>query len=92
MLGAMGAKGLDNLSLTEIRQAVRVGQAMASWACGFDGPRGGMYVCEKMAFQKSVLGLLNGRTESAADMKKAAVPTRERRAFSCESCRGQGQR
>jgi len=92
MLGAMGAKGLDNLTLTEVRQAVRVGQAMASWTCGFDGPRGGMYVSEKMAFQKSVLGLLNGRTESAADTKKAAIPTRERQAFACESCREQGHR
>jgi sugar/nucleoside kinase (ribokinase family) len=87
MIGAMGAAGLDNLTLTEVRKAVQVGQAMASWTCRFDGPRGGMYVSEKSAFQKSVLGLLNGRTESGADVKKAAVLTRKRQVFACESCR-----
>jgi sugar/nucleoside kinase (ribokinase family) len=92
MLGAMGAKGLDDLTLTEVRQAVRVGQAMASWTCGYDGPRGGMYVSDKMVFQKSILGFLNGRTESAVDVKRAAVPTRERQMFACESCREQGHR
>ena len=53
MLGAMGAKGLDNATFAEIRQAVQVGQAMASWTCGFDGARGGMYVVEKDGFQKA---------------------------------------
>lgn len=86
MIGAMGANGLDNLTLTEVRHAVRVGQAMASWTCGFDGARGGMYASKKMAFQKSILGLLNGRTELAADMKEVAVPRRERQVFVCESC------
>lgn len=86
MIGAMGAKGIHTLTLNEIRKAVRVGQAMASWACGFDGPRGGMYVSEKTAFQQRILSLLNGRTESAAGMK-SAVPTRERQVFACEMCR-----
>jgi sugar/nucleoside kinase (ribokinase family) len=86
MLGAMGATGLDHLTLTEVRRAIQVGQAMASWTCGFDGPRGGMYVTEKVTFQKSVLGLLNGQTESVADMQKVVVPTRKRQVFVCESC------
>jgi fructokinase len=87
MLGAMGAKGLEDVTLTEVRQAVQIGQAMASWTCGFDGPRGGMYVTKRAAFQGTILGLVNGRTESAADMNKAALLTRERRVFTCESCR-----
>jgi fructokinase len=89
MLGATGSRGIDELTLTEVRKAVEVGQAMASWACGFDGPRGGMYRCDKVVFQTSVLGLLNGRADAATDMKKAAVPARERQAFACESCREQ---
>jgi fructokinase len=90
MLGATGSKGIDELTLAEVRKAVEVGQAMASWACRFDGPRGGMYRCDKEVFQTSVLGLLNGRSESATDIKKAAVRPRERQAFACESCREQG--
>ncbi|HWG46498.1 MAG TPA: PfkB family carbohydrate kinase [Gemmataceae bacterium] len=87
MLGAMGAKGLTDLTLAEVRQAVQIGQAMASWTCGFDGARGGMYGSEKAAFQGTILGLANGRTDSAADMKRAASLTRERQVFTCESCR-----
>lgn len=86
MLGAKGANGLDTLTFDEVREAVRVGQAMASWACGFDGPRGGMYAVGKSAFQKSVLGLLNGRTESANKVNKVPIPAGTRLAFVCESC------
>lgn len=86
MLGAQGASGLDSLTLEELRKAVHVGQAMASWTCSFDGPRGGMYLASKKVFQKSVRDLLNGRTEPLAEVKKSVVITRERRAFVCESC------
>ena len=86
MLGAQGAGGLDELSLEEVRRAVHVGQAMASWTCGFDGPRGGMYQTTKKTFQKGVRDLLNGRTEPVTEIKKPTVNTRERQAFVCESC------
>ncbi|MGD9853896.1 MAG: carbohydrate kinase [Planctomycetaceae bacterium] len=86
MLGAMAAKGIDNLTLAEVREAVKVGQAMASWACGFDGPRGGMYVSEKTSFEKSVLGLLSGQAESVTQLNKAAGVARKLPAFACESC------
>lgn len=92
MIGAMGAKGVHTLTLTEVRKAIRVGQAMASWACGFNGPRGGMYVSEKAGFQKSILSLLDGRTDSAAGTKKSAVGTSERQIFACESCQGDSSR
>jgi len=86
MLGAMGAKGLDNATFAEIRQSVQVGQAMASWTCGFDGARGGMYVVEKDGFQESVGSLLAGQMELRANAKQVAVATRQRHAFVCESC------
>src|SRR6185437_10584602 len=60
MLGGLGAKGLDSLTLTEVRQAVRVGQAMASWACGFVGARGGMYHCDATEFPSRIHDLLDG--------------------------------
>jgi fructokinase len=86
MLGAAGAKGIDNLTITEVRQAITVGQAMASWTCGFDGPRGGMYVTDKAAFERSVRGLLNGQPESGMHSNNAAGAARERQVFACESC------
>jgi sugar/nucleoside kinase (ribokinase family) len=91
MIGALGAKGLDTLTPTDIRKAVKVGQAMASWACGFDGPRGGMYYCDRATFEREVIGLLHGRTESSMESKKAAVLASERPAFACEACREKGR-
>jgi sugar/nucleoside kinase (ribokinase family) len=87
MIGAAGAKGIETLTLTEVRTAIEVGQAMASWACGFDGPRGGMYLCDRTAFEASVLDLLNGRTESRTDTRSAPLPSSEGQVFACESCR-----
>lgn len=86
MLGAQGAAGLDDLSHEQIRKAVHVGQAMASWTCGFDGPRGGMYQTTKKSFQKIVRDLLNGGTQPVAEVKKPKVTKHERQAFVCESC------
>jgi fructokinase len=88
MLGAQGAAGLDELSFEDVRKGVHVGQAMASWTCGFDGPRGGMYQTTKRSFQKSVRDLLNGGTQPVAVVKKPTVTKRKRLAFVCESCAG----
>jgi len=90
MLGAMGAKGLDNATFAEIRHAVQVGQAMASWTCSFDGARGGMYVVKKGGFQETICGLLAGQTELTANAKQIAVATGQRHAFVCESCHKHG--
>jgi len=86
MLGAKGASGIDILTLEDLRKAVQVGQAMASWTCSFDGSRGGMYVSSKKEFQKSVCGILNGRTRPVVEIKKSAVIAREGMKFVCESC------
>ncbi len=86
MLGAMGASGLETLSLPEVQQAVRVGQAMASWTCAFDGPRGGMYESDKAAFQKSIRGLLNGQNDLTETTRTISVLSRKANVFTCESC------
>lgn len=86
MLGAKGARGLDDLTLDEVREAIRVGQAMASWTCGFDGARGGMYAVTKSDFVASVRGLLKGMVQSPQQTNTVAVPAGARLAFVCESC------
>lgn len=86
MLGAMGAKGLDDITLDEVQQAIRVGQAMASWTCGFDGPRGGMYTVSKLDFLTSVSGFLTGKSQATKQTNTVAVPAGARLAFVCESC------
>lgn len=87
MIGATGAKGMDELTLPEIRKAVRVGQAMASWACAHEGPRGGMYHADNASFQTRILALLSGQTDSAGGKNPTPEPTRAGQAFACELCR-----
>jgi sugar/nucleoside kinase (ribokinase family) len=86
MLGAIGAKGLQDATLAEVRQALRVGQAMAAWTCGFDGARGGMYVVENGDFEKRICGLLVGQSELTTNAKQSTVATHQRHVFLCESC------
>jgi len=86
MIGGLGAKGLESLTLNEVREAVKVGQAMATWACGFVGPRGGMYQCEPAVLQTHVLDLLDGRNELGLNTSVLAERSPQGHAFSCELC------
>jgi sugar/nucleoside kinase (ribokinase family) len=86
MLGGLGAKGLDSLTLTEVREAVKVGQAMASWACGFVGPRGGMYHCDAMEFPSRIYDLLDGRKELGTGMSAKTQRSLQSHVFACELC------
>jgi sugar/nucleoside kinase (ribokinase family) len=86
MLGAQGAGGLEDINHEEVLKAVHVGQAMASWSCGFDGPRGGMYQTTNKAFHNSVRDLLSGQPKPYVDVKQPMVTPLERHAYVCESC------
>ena len=52
--------GLRNLKPTELKQALRYGQALAAWNCGFEGARGGMYASTKNVFEMQIAKLLAG--------------------------------
>lgn len=41
-----------------VQSAIRYGQALAAWACGFEGARGGMYESTKAAFEQDVANIL----------------------------------
>jgi hypothetical protein len=56
-LGTQGAKGLEHVGEREIQDALRQGQLMASWNCGFEGARGGMYVKPRDQLKKLALGI-----------------------------------
>lgn len=86
MLCGNGSEGLLNLRFDEVREAVRVGQAMASWTCGFDGARGGMYSVGKSDFLVTVNGLLNGKCRATKKTTAVAIPAGARLAYVCEMC------
>ncbi len=57
-------------------RALRYGQALAAWNCGFEGARGGMYAVEREIFKIQIEALLSGRkivVTGSADVGQAAV-------------------
>ncbi len=58
---AGGQIGLRTGGAEAIRHALRYGQALAAWNCGFEGARGGMYAIERETFSYQIEALLSGR-------------------------------
>ena len=56
-----GQEGLRRAGALGVRSALRYGQALAAWNCGFEGARGGMYAVSREAFKIQIKSLLDGR-------------------------------
>jgi fructokinase len=61
-LGSLGPEKFAKASLDDFQDALRRGQAMASWTCRYDGARGGMYVSTKKDFDQAISDILKGKT------------------------------
>lgn len=85
MLGAKGLKGFENVSALQLEAGIRYGQALAAWACGFEGPRGGMYETSRTALQKTAHKLLAG-VAPEAPRQSSASRTNETARFVCLEC------
>lgn len=59
-IGLGGQEALRGLDAEDVRAALRYGQALAAWNCGFEGARGGMYAVAKSAFMDQISCLLDG--------------------------------
>jgi len=59
-LGSGGSTSLTEASGERLRAAVRLGQALAAWNCGFQGARSGMYQISPQALETQI-GKLDGR-------------------------------
>ena len=57
-IGTLRPAGLANISRTELERALRYGQALAAWNCGFEGARGGMYRTTPMKFHRALKKIL----------------------------------
>jgi fructokinase len=64
-LGAEGAQGLVKADKTTVEEALRLGQALAALACGYEGARGAMYAMDKRQFRASIKEILNGGSRSS---------------------------
>lgn len=84
-LGPLGPTGLAAAPISAVEDAIRRGQAMASWACRFDGARGGMYAVTPAEFQQAVKAILKG-TAAAAAHRASAAPAARESAVWCNCC------
>lgn len=67
LIAKLAAGGQDDLRRTGARRieaALRYGQALAAWNCGFEGARGGMYAVERGTLDEQIAQLLDGRLGS----------------------------
>jgi sugar/nucleoside kinase (ribokinase family) len=71
LLGRRGAKGLAAADSAHLETALDVGQAMAGWACGFEGAREAMYAVQKGTFRSGILNLV----AASSPKRKAARST-----------------
>ena len=70
-----GQEGLRRAGALGIRAALRYGQALAAWNCGFEGARGGMYAVSRRAFKSRITGLLSGRSDGMNDAPLGRIST-----------------
>jgi sugar/nucleoside kinase (ribokinase family) len=65
-----------------IREALRYGQALAAWNCGFEGARGGMYAMDRKAFDRQISTLLDGQEYSVPKLRKGRASA----TIACPAC------
>ena len=80
---AGGQEGFRRTGARGVRSALRYGQALAAWNCGFEGARGGMYAVSRQVFKSQISGLLDSRLDSIAN---ATVESASLQGVTCPAC------
>ena len=78
-----GQEGLRRAGALGVRSALRYGQALAAWNCGFEGARGGMYAVSREAFKIQIKSLLDGRFDG---VDNAPVGSTTTQVVTCPVC------
>lgn len=81
-----GLKQMEELSAEKIREAVRYGQALAAWTCGFEGARGGMYSVEKRTFRAQVERIIEGEAARHDKILQLKTKQQDRQSSLCACC------
>ncbi len=69
-----GRAALEAGGAKKLEAALRYGQALAAWNCGFEGARGGMYAMELADFSTAITNLLEGRVSDLNDSPFVSEP------------------
>ncbi|NKK99813.1 carbohydrate kinase [Rhizobium leguminosarum bv. viciae] len=56
-----GVAGLMQIGEQDLASALRYGQALAAWNCGFEGARGGMYALDRQEFARQIDAIISGK-------------------------------
>ncbi|WPE24259.1 PfkB family carbohydrate kinase [Shinella zoogloeoides] len=56
-----GIQGLKQMGEADLENALRYGQALAAWNCGFEGARGGMYALDRQEFARQIDAIQSGK-------------------------------
>lgn len=88
-----GQNGFRKVAKERLVDALRYGQALATWNCGFEGARAGMYNVTKPQFERQIRKLLSGKSihrpvdeqAPAADDLRRVCPTCESVEFAAKS-------
>ena len=78
-----GREGFRRAGVRGIRAALRHGQVLAAWNCGFEGARGGMYAVSRQTFKGQIAALLNGRLDNADSVPTGHISTQ---VVTCPAC------
>jgi len=81
-----GLAAFDALSRSDIQEAIRYGQALGAWTCGFEGARGGMYSVGKKSFHSQVKHILEGEDGSHGKLVRMKRPNAEPSSSLCAEC------
>lgn len=82
-LARAGQQSLRRADDRDIRAALRFGQALAAWNCGFEGARGGMYAMSRSALDSQIDGLRDGEPSHPAP---SPLPSSTTELVPCPSC------
>lgn len=78
-----GQEGFRRGGARSVRAALRYGQALAAWNCGFEGARGGMYAVARQAFESQITNVLNGQFKTIDDIP---VESKSTQIVTCPAC------
>ncbi len=88
MLGRHGLEEFSKTSPDRLLEALRLGQALAAWNCGFEGARGGMYRIDKSLFFESIKRLVAGDTFDPPEPESEVLQVSLRMDYTCAACGG----
>lgn len=85
-LGLLGVEAFKKADADAIVSALKLGQAMAAWACQFYGARGGMYESSKAELSKSVKCILEGELRAKRAPATPTSKSAKRKSEWCDGC------